>query len=93
MTLGTVFNKHQFKITDDFIDLWREMHTMVEVSIILFYGGLKDENAEESFTSNEWGYSFSSQGMDRVWTMSDHNCLVWCNSLQSYNFYYCNNFI
>uniref|UniRef100_A0A0N5BUJ7 GPI inositol-deacylase n=1 Tax=Strongyloides papillosus TaxID=174720 RepID=A0A0N5BUJ7_STREA len=82
MTLGTAFKEHQFKITGDFIDLWREMHTMVEVPIISFHGGLMDENAEESFTGNEGGYSYSSQGIDRVWTMSDHNCLVWCNQLQ-----------
>uniref|UniRef100_A0A0K0E932 GPI inositol-deacylase n=1 Tax=Strongyloides stercoralis TaxID=6248 RepID=A0A0K0E932_STRER len=82
ITLGTAFKEHQFKITGNFIDLWREMHTMVEVPIISIHGGLMDENAEESFTGNEGGYSYSTQEIDRVWTMSDHNCLVWCNQLQ-----------
>ncbi|CEF65095.1 GPI inositol-deacylase [Strongyloides ratti] len=82
ITLGTAFKEHQFKITGDFIDLWREMHTMVEIPIISIHGGLMDENAEESFTGNEGGYSYSTQIIDRVWTMSDHNCLVWCNQLQ-----------
>uniref|UniRef100_A0A0N4ZYD9 GPI inositol-deacylase n=1 Tax=Parastrongyloides trichosuri TaxID=131310 RepID=A0A0N4ZYD9_PARTI len=88
ISLGTAYKEHQFKITGDFINLWREMNTMVEVPIISFHGGLMDENAEESLTGNDDGFSYNTQSMDRVWTMADHNCLVWCNQLQRLLFEY-----
>uniref|UniRef100_A0A0N4ZG50 GPI inositol-deacylase n=1 Tax=Parastrongyloides trichosuri TaxID=131310 RepID=A0A0N4ZG50_PARTI len=82
ITMGTPLKSHPLKITRDFDKIFNDISTITTVPTISIHGGLMDELIEESLTKDNTSLTFGTQSMDRVWSMADHKCLVWCNQEQ-----------
>uniref|UniRef100_A0A0K0FI55 GPI inositol-deacylase n=1 Tax=Strongyloides venezuelensis TaxID=75913 RepID=A0A0K0FI55_STRVS len=82
LTMGTSLKGHPLKITRDFIEIYDKILSLNTVPVISMHGGFMDELIEESLTKDNNSLTFGYQGMDRVWSMADHKCLVWCNEAQ-----------
>uniref|UniRef100_A0AAF5D587 GPI inositol-deacylase n=1 Tax=Strongyloides stercoralis TaxID=6248 RepID=A0AAF5D587_STRER len=82
LVMGTILKDYPIKITSDFINIYQKISFVKDVPVISMHGGFMDELIEESLTMDNNSLTFGLQGMDRVWSMADHKCLVWCNEAQ-----------
>ncbi|CEF67108.1 GPI inositol-deacylase [Strongyloides ratti] len=82
LVMGTMLKDHPIKITNDFINIYHQISSLKDIPVISMHGGFMDELIEESLTKDNNSLTVGYQGIDRVWSMADHKCLVWCNEAQ-----------
>lgn len=81
-----------FLFDSGFLQFWNKLKMHKNINFlnrtISISSGLKDEFIDEEWTRTGEIMHITTMELDGVWLETDHKCIIWCNQLMKFNFFY-----